>query len=367
MTRIVQTLASAVGIIGTPVDPASAEGSLIDLASEVAGLLPPGSIGLTARHEIVAAQSVVGVDANLTDTLNFAPISAESVLLSRNGKLLPQGAALDYTISGQIVQWLAGTGTAADLLVTDELVAYYLSATIVSPPFSNVLSTIFDGVDEFIDMGDVAPFRFERTNTFSLSVWLKTSSASAQAVFSKRGSGTSDPGYLVQIKSTSGKIQFIVSGSGNEIDVQGQDNVVNDGNWHFVAVTYDGSSTAAGTKIYVDNVVQTKQVNSDTLSSSILNTRAFKVGVKGTASSDFDGNIDEPAVWSKELTVSDVSSVYNSGTPGDLSAHPSSGNIISGWRAGDNDTFPTWADNFGSNDGAMTNMVAGDFVADTPP
>ncbi len=40
-----QPSASGGGIGGTPVDPASAEGSLIDLASEVAGLLPAGAIG----------------------------------------------------------------------------------------------------------------------------------------------------------------------------------------------------------------------------------------------------------------------------------------------------------------------------------
>ena len=56
-------------------------------------------------------------------------------------------------------------------------------------------------------------------------------------------------------------------------------------------------------------------------------------------------------------TVVSASTLYNSGTPTDLTG---SSNLVSWWRMGEGATFPTIPDEVGSNTGTMTNMVAGD-------
>ena len=100
--------------------------------------------------------------------------------------------------------------------------------------FSNVLSTIFDGVDEFVDMGDAVPFQFERTDAFSLSLWAKTTNAVIAALISKKSSTSTNPGYYLRMRS-SGKLQFFLTNSnGNEIDVRASSVVINDGNWHSI-------------------------------------------------------------------------------------------------------------------------------------
>ena len=43
-----------------------------------------------------------------------------------------------------------------------------------------------------------------------------------------------------------------------------------------------------------------------------------------------------------------------------------SANLLSYYRMGDGDTFPTISDNKGSVDATMINMTAGDFEADVP-
>ena len=45
-------------------------------------------------------------------------------------------------------------------------------------------------------------------------------------------------------------------------------NTVDDGNWHHVVVTYDGSSTAAGMKLYIDGSEESVTAIEDGLSAT---------------------------------------------------------------------------------------------------
>ena len=81
----------------------------------------------TENQEIVATQVITGSDTAITDQLDNAPISAASVSLFLNGVHQKQGATFDYTISGQILTWLASSGTAVDMDTDDVLIAVYWS------------------------------------------------------------------------------------------------------------------------------------------------------------------------------------------------------------------------------------------------
>lgn len=100
----------------------------VDLPGDIAPLIPSASpepppvVGV-AKQEAVAAQTINGADVALADTLNFVPSSDESLSLYLNGILQTQGS--DYDISGITITWRAGTGTAVDMSITDELIATY--------------------------------------------------------------------------------------------------------------------------------------------------------------------------------------------------------------------------------------------------
>ena len=95
-----------------------------------------------------------------------------------------------------------------------------------------------------------------------------------------------------------------------------------------------------------------------------VETADFEIGARSNGSARFfDGLIDELSVFNTELSQSDVTAIYNSGTPNDISAL----NPLSWWRMGDGDTFPTLTDNgSGGNNGTMTNMTAGSITNDVP-
>lgn len=106
-----------------------AETSTVDhLSSHLKGIDDAlAGVSSTPRQEFVTAQNVTGADTALTDNLDFVPVSNASVQLYLNGILQAQGVGRDYTISGQVITWLANTGTAVDLEASDELIAVYES------------------------------------------------------------------------------------------------------------------------------------------------------------------------------------------------------------------------------------------------
>ena len=70
--------------------------------------------------------------------------------------------------------------------------------------------------------------------------------------------------------------------------------------------------------------------------------------------SEFDGEIDEFAVFSSVLSASQIENIYNSGTPDDLSSL----SPLGWWRMGDNDggSGTTITDQgSGGNNGTLTN------------
>ena len=83
------------------------------------------------------------------------------------------------------------------------------------------------------------------------------------------------------------------------------------------------------------------------------------------------GEVDIDSIFSqvKESIVNDkkasqVSNLYNSGVPTDLTTFSPSASHV--YRMGDGDTFPTIEDKVGNADQTMTNMASSNFVTDTP-
>ena len=234
---------------------------------------------------------------------------------------------------------------------------------VATVPFSNTKSVDFDGVDDFVNMGDVLDF--ERTDAFSISLWFKrTRSGVSEFLVDKSESSGNYRGYFLLLANDDNLITFVLRSSNihtQRFIVDGT-TAITDTNWHHTVLTYDGSSATSGVKIYLDGSDDTGAVTG-TLSATTVNSNPFQIGARNGGNT-FSGKIDEVAVFNSELSASDVTAIYNSGTPLSLSSY----NPISWWRMGDNDTYPTLTDNgSGGNNGTMTNMVSGDIVADVPP
>jgi len=131
------------------------------------------------------------------------------------------------------------------------------------------------------------------------------------------------------------------------------------GSWNHIVATYDGngSSGASGSlEIYLNGVRFPGTNPSDVGSYSSLADSGLPVIIGAIAgnSDRFQGYIDEVSIWNKELSSGDITHIYNSGTPTDISA---SGSLLSWWRMGDNDggSGTTVTDVQGAGNGSLDN------------
>ncbi|KKL89366.1 hypothetical protein LCGC14_1915410, partial [marine sediment metagenome] len=145
---------------------------------------------------------------------------------------------------------------------------------------------LFDGVNEYVDCGDIA--NFERTDLFSIECWIKTSIGTTQVICS-RVNYTTDQGW--QLITNNNKIRVYLMGSVTNRIIVETNTAINDGSWHHVIVTYDGSSLSNGVTIYLDNNTNNTIIQNN-LSLTILNTGScqitggsgalYPIGVKGS-------------------------------------------------------------------------------------
>ena len=227
-----------------------------------------------------------------------------------------------------------------------------LTGTAAAPSFTNTKSIELDGVDDFVLISNNANINF--TSAFSYSVWFKTTDTTSTMALTSNSTK-----FLVQLYSPTTRIRCqIFDGSASVKNVDINASGYNDNNWHHLAFTTDGLTTSNGVKVYYDGTLTSQA----TLSNSGIRSVAtdWQLG-KHTSTWLYNGLMDEVALFSSELSASDVSSIYNSGVPNDISSL----SPISWWRCGDGDTAPTLTDNgSGGNNGTMTNFST--FSTDVP-
>ena len=233
-------------------------------------------------------------------------------------------------------------------------------------PFANISSLSFDGVDDYVDCGDIT--ELDNVTSATWSIWAKSNiTSSYHYLMSCYSLGFKQ--YFFQQYTT--KLLVYISQSSGTLRLCNQINFsFTAGVWYHIAIVYDESevSNADKVKVYIDGVLQLNTLAGFALTSMSTSqgnsTEIAKVG--GVTTKQYNGALDEVAIFNNSLTASEVIDIYNSGTPNDLSllATPP----LHWYRMGDNDTYPTIGDvgSSASNPGTMTNMDAGDIVPDVP-
>ncbi len=169
---------------------------------------------------------------------------------------------------------------------------------------------LFDGSNsEYVNFGNVSALNFERTDAFSGSAIVNTSDTTplAQTIISKLDlTGPSYGGWGLQLfrrstlDSTSLTLFLIndASGSSNLIEVNAGAAAITANATYHVAFTYDGSSSSGGVKLYINGVLQTNTVVSDTLSATIQTSESVSLGARdpGSPGQSFLGLIDETRI-----------------------------------------------------------------------
>ena len=159
--------------------------------------------------------------------------------------------------------------------------------------FQNNHSVDFDGVDDFIQLGE--PISYTQ---HTISTWVKFSDeATSRVIFDARDSN--DDGISIFVTSLE-KITYRI-GDGSGSDLTSDSLTINE--WHHIVATYDGTTQ----KLYINGSLN----QSATTSKTIDTTTNAKIGIVAYVdSAPFKGKIDELAIFDRALEEEEVTKIY---------------------------------------------------------
>jgi len=179
----------------------------------------------------------------------------------------------------------------------------------------------FSGSSQYVDLGDSGDFTFGNGSTdspFSMMMWVCMDDATNFFLFNKDdfgGAGTqreyrwfvngSDKISMVLIDNSAG---FYIGRNYNTALTSYQ------GQWIHVAVTYDGSSSSSGIKIYVNGSrVDDTNENSGAYVAMENKSTALQIGARVASSTYANGKIDDARLFNSELTSEEIQKIYSTG------------------------------------------------------
>jgi hypothetical protein len=162
---------------------------------------------------------------------------------------------------------------------------------------------------QWVNFGNI--YNFEYTDSFSLSSWFNNNGIFYEHTIISKMDDVLYKGYQLELNDGYPFFTFFADiGQGYTISVYGSTQF-NDGLWHHIAVTYDGSGFANGIQIYVDAINQSLVINTDALNSqSIHNEGNFALASINGAVLFGAGEIDEASVYSKTLSYDEILARY---------------------------------------------------------
>jgi len=218
----------------------------------------------------------------------------------------------------------------------------------VSAAYSNAYSVSFDGSNDHLSFSNT--LGIPSSTSVTVSCWINCSNTNAnQHVF-----GTNTKVLSAEIWGST-NVFYVEMGNSKFAVLSSMRSYITQGSWHHIAVAYDGSGStnADKLKLYIDDQLMTLSFTGS-IDSTMPSFSNFYFG-KGVYNEYYNGLQDECALWNNTvLSASDVSSIYNSGVPADISSL----SPVGWWRMGDNDlgTGTTITDQgSGGNDGTLTN------------
>lgn len=197
-------------------------------------------------------------------------------------------------------------------------------------------SLSFDGsADAYIDAG--SNYGFDPKTPFSISIWVKTSTAfsgiSLPIIYRYGDDPDTATEYGWYLADAAAGLRFVVVDSaGNSVWRHESGVNINDGSWHHIVVTYSAANILTGgasldpndITIYVDQFSTTTTLSTvgTIASTSVIANPAVNLyignnnlDIGGFATDILNGNIVEAAIWQNYSVTSDeVIAIYNQGS-----------------------------------------------------
>lgn len=210
------------------------------------------------------------------------------------------------------------SGNAADSVGSNTLTNNG-TATFVSAKINN--GTDVNGTSQYFSIADASQTGLDFSGDFTLSGWVMFDAYVSTTLYTfvsklNFGDGGTSRSYaLVKNLTGTNKLDLAIS-DGTNYNAIGVSWTPSTATWYYVSVVHT-SGASAKAQFYVNGAQQGTD-QSSTATGTILNSsRPFHIGmtIDGVTNSYFfNGKFDEWGAWSRALSSSEISQLYNSGT-----------------------------------------------------
>jgi len=235
-----------------------------------------------------------------------------------------------------------------------------------NPAFVNTYSLDFDGVDDKVEIGTQS---LGITGAISVSAWVKIPISGVWAAPYVQGicveNGTSGINWNLTFRPPPFFNYFaftVYHTNGTSTILTSSGVTPNDGQWHHLLATSDGTTNANGVKLFVDGVLNVQATATSTGTKSTP-TVIPTIGSTSNNSWYFEGNIDEVSIFDTDQS-SNITTLSTAPTVDLTSLNP-----IAWYRMGDNGSYksPQWLLPSNENKDKVSNYSfdfdgVGDFV-----
>ncbi len=174
----------------------------------------------------------------------------------------------------------------------------------------------FDGVDDKVETGTDTNLGYDDTTPFSLESWFRTSEDENNRIIIglwRSASATNNDIIALQHNKGAILLYMIEVWSGSHIAITTDTDTFDDGEWHHVVATFDGTSLNTGMEIYVDGTLQavTRSGNGTVTGFAATDALAMANNGKWQNSNYFLGQQNLGRLWNRELSSSEATNLYN--------------------------------------------------------
>lgn len=215
------------------------------------------------------------------------------------------------TLDTDLVSYYKFDGNASDAVGSNDFTATL--ATQQTGIINQGYQTLNTSIDYVI--GNYNAFKYTASDTFSFQLWYKYI-ADGYFLGSIKNTGVYSLEYIT-MGCFGGSCTLGLEGSVGSTSINTDLGAIDDGNWHHIVLVFDGANAHTNSNVYVDSIAKNPDYTG--ITGDINKNGDYGKIVIGSIEETytaFDGSQinDEFAIWSKALTQTEVTQLYNSGS-----------------------------------------------------
>ena len=259
----------------------------------------------SASTKIIIGNRYSSAGTFLLDDLSVKQVVGGDLYVAGNvvgaNTLLPAQAGISTV--GLVGLWHCNSATSLiDYSNSGETMTVGGSGTTLSSSGKYGSAVTFNGSGYFVSGTNAIPNTYSAGN-FSMGCWYYGGNTSSWQSVMGWGNGGSENTCVLQVSSSTGYARAYTRVSGTDKTISGASSIA-DSKWHHIFMTFNDSSNVF--KLYVDGVY----INQETAAGNPTQNMYFYIGAGNASTNRLTGSVDCVSVWNKELSASEIRSLY---------------------------------------------------------